>query len=84
MRVAEERDVATRDRDIAREELRKKSVILADLSLRLEALTAKPGATGTKTSFDLRGADGKLLTHINNLQEQLYAEKNTNRRLKGG
>jgi hypothetical protein len=84
MRVAEERDVATRDRDLAREELRKKSEILADMSLRLEVLTAKPGATGTKANFDLHGADAKLVTHINNLQEQLYAEKTNNRRLKGG
>jgi hypothetical protein len=84
MRVAEERDVATRDRDIAREELRKKSEILVDMSLRLETLTSKPGANGSKASLDLRGADAKLVTHINHLQERLYAEKTNNRRLKGG
>jgi hypothetical protein len=84
MRVAEERDVATRDRDLARKELRQKSEILADMSLRLETLTAKVGANGTKASLDVRGADAKLVTHINGLQEQLYAEKTNNRRLKGG
>ena len=83
--VASERDTATRERDLAREELRKKSEILADMSMRLEALTNKLGATGgAKLSSDLRGADAKLVTHINNLQEQLYAERNSNRRLRGG
>jgi hypothetical protein len=82
--VTGERDTATRERDLAREELRKKSEILAEMSIRLEALTNKSGATGdVKRSSDLRGADAKLVTHINDLQEQLYAERHNNRRLKG-
>jgi hypothetical protein len=85
MRVAEERDTATRDRDIAREELRRKSEVLAEMSVRLDTRTNKPGASAAaKMSSDLRGADAKLVTHINNLQEQLYVERNNNRRLKGG
>jgi hypothetical protein len=85
MRVAEERDRATRDRDVAREELRRKSEILADMSVRLDAAAGKAGATGTaRTASDVRGADARLVTHINNLQEQLYSERNSNRRLKGG
>jgi hypothetical protein len=83
--VASERDTATRERDLAREELRKKSEVLAEMSMRLEASTRKSGATGgPKPVSDLRGADVKLVTHIKNLQEQLYAERNNNRRLKGG
>jgi hypothetical protein len=82
--VTGERDTATKERDLAREELRKKSEILAEMSIRLEALTSKSGTTGdAKRSSDLRGADPKLVTHINNLQEQLYAERNNNRKLKG-
>lgn len=85
MRVAEERDTATRDRDIAREELRRKSEILADMSVRLDATSGRPGAASSaKATPDLRGADAKLVTHINNLQEQLYSERNNNRRLRGG
>jgi hypothetical protein len=85
MRLAEEKDAAVRDRDIAREDLRRKSEILAEMSVRLEAFTKKSGATNTvKPSSDLRNADPKLVSHINNLQEQLYAERNSNRRLKGG
>ena len=86
MRVAGERDTATRERDIAREELRQKSEILADMSVRLEAVTSKVRRRRLprKRTSDLRGADARLVTHINNLQEQLYAERNNNRRLKGG
>ena len=84
MRVAEERDTAVRDRDIACEELRRKSDILADISVRLDAVTTKAGAASTaKTTPDVRGADARLVTHINNLQEQLYSERNNNRRLRG-
>lgn len=82
--VTGERDTATRERDLAREELRKKAEILAEMSIRLETLTKKSGAAGdAKHPSDLRGADPKLVTHINNLQEELYAERNNNRRLKG-
>jgi hypothetical protein len=85
MLIAEERDTATRERDIAREDLRKKSEILAEMSVRLEALASKPGITSNaKPTPDLRSADPRLVTHINNLQEQLYAERNNNRRLRGG
>jgi hypothetical protein len=85
MRVAEERDLAIKDRDIAREELRRKSEILADMSVRLDMATSKAGAASTpKTTSDSRGADARLVTHINNLQEELYVERTSNRRLKGG
>ena len=82
--VASERDTATRERDVAREELRKKSEILADMSMRLEVLAGKSGAPATKPTTGMPGADSRLVTHINNLQEQLYAERTNNRRLKGG
>lgn len=85
MRVAEERDTATRDRDIAREELRRKAEILADMSVRLDAASGRPGAASSaKPTSDQRVADARLVTHINNLQEQLYSERNNNRRLRGG
>jgi hypothetical protein len=84
MCVAEERDTAIRDRDVAREELRRKSEILADMSVRLDSTTSKSATSPAKTTSDLRGADARLMTHINNLQEQLYSERNNNRRLRGG
>jgi len=82
--VASERDTATRERDVAREEFRKKSEILADMSVRLDALTGKSGTTATKQTPGIPGADPRLVTHINSLQEQLYVERTNNRRLKGG
>lgn len=82
--VANERDTATRERDVARDELRKKSEILADMSVRMEGLTGKSGTTATKSTAGRPEADSRLVTHINNLQEQLYAERTNNRRLKGG
>ena len=80
--VTGERDTATRERDLAREELRQKAEILAEMSIRLETLTNKSGVAGD-AKRPSGGADPKLVTHINNLQEQLYAERNNNRRLKG-
>jgi hypothetical protein len=47
-------------------------------------LSRRSQARPAKSSLDLRSADAKLVTHINSLQEQLYAEKTNNRRLKGG
>lgn len=84
MRVAEERDRAIRDRDVAREELRRKSEIMADMSVRLESAGSKGGRnSASQTVSDLPGADAKLVNHINNLQEKLYVERRSNRRLKG-
>jgi hypothetical protein len=82
--VASERDTATRERDVAREELRKKAEILADMSVRLGAFTRKSGTTAASATAGVHGADSRLVTHINNLQEQLYTERTNNRRLKGG
>jgi hypothetical protein len=85
MCIAEERDTAIRDRDVAREELRRKSEVLADMSVRLDAARSKADAAGAaKATSDPRGADARLVTHINNLQEQLYAERSSNRKLRGG
>src|SRR5262249_6435447 len=84
MRVAEERDTAIRDRDISQSQLLKKSEILAEMSVRLEALSPKSRTMTAKVGLDLRGAEPNLVHHINNLQEQLYTERNSNRRLKGG
>ena len=85
MCVVEERDTAIRDRDVAREELRRKIEILADMSVRLDAARGKADAAGAAKATSVPGgADARLVTHINNLQEQLYAERSSNRKLRGG
>lgn len=82
--VAAERDSYRRERDLVKSELAEKARLLADLSLRLDALAKKSGSNRDAASAaDVRTADQKLVQHINNLQERLHAEKRENMRLKG-
>lgn len=82
--VTDERDSYKRERDLAKRDLQEKEKLIAEMSLRLDALARKadpkPSATG---SVDMSAADPKVVQLINNLQEQLYAERRENRRLKG-
>jgi len=83
-RVTEERDSYKRERDLAKEDLTQKERILADMSLRLDALAKKSdGHRNAGVVVDSHGSDQKLVQHINTLQEQLYSERRENRRLKG-
>ncbi len=83
-RVTEERDRYAQERDRAKLELETNSKTLAQMSLRLDGISAKPGANGDAgQSPDLRTGDPAVVKHINNLQEQLYAERQKNQRLKG-
>lgn len=83
-RVTEERDSIKRERDLAKDELTQKERILADLSLRLDALAKKSGGHGKNDVVaNPQASDQKLVQHINVLQEQLYTERRENRRLKG-
>jgi len=53
------------------------------LSLRVEGMSVKPVASGMAgTSVELSSADPNVVRHINNLQEQLYVEREKNKRLK--
>jgi len=77
----------TRERDQLRAELDQTRLSVADLSLRVESLARK----GIGHSTDAEGAAGvnttnnaDLVRHINNLQQQLHAEREKNKRLKGG
>ena len=83
-RAAEERDLYMQERDKAKAELATSALTLAQMSLRLDGVSSKPGATvGTGQSSELRNSDPAVIQHINNLQEQLHAERQKNRRLKG-
>ena len=83
-RVTEERDSYKRERDLAKDDLAQKERILADMSLRLDALAKKTdGQRYASVVVDSHGSDQKLVQHINTLQEQLYSERRENRRLKG-
>lgn len=83
--VTAERDSYRRERDLAKQDLTEKERVLADMSLRLDGLVkkAESGRSTQTTSSPIQGGDQKLVHHINTLQEQLYAERRENRRLKG-
>lgn len=89
-RMAAELQATTQDRNKVQEELRQKSLVVADLSTRLDALSKKlngPGkpdsATRQTAPSDSTGDGAKLVGHINRLQEELYAERQKNKHLKG-
>jgi hypothetical protein len=89
-RTAAQLEATTQDRNKLQEELRQKSLVVADLSTRLEALSKKvngPGKPGggprEPAPTDATGDGAKLVGHINRLQEELYAERQKNKHLKG-
>lgn len=89
-RVAAQLEATTQERNKLQEELRQKSIVVADLSTRLDALSKKlngpRGADCGAGEPALTGANGdsaRLVGQINRLQEELYAERQKNKRLKG-
>jgi hypothetical protein len=89
-RVAGQLEVTTQDRNKLQEELRQKSLIVADLSTRLDALSKKisgPRDTGSgagePVSTSPNGDGARFVGQINRLQEELYTERQKNKRLKG-
>jgi hypothetical protein len=89
-RVASQLEATTQERNKLQEELRQKSLIVADLSTRLDVLSkkvsgtrgvdsgaAEPASTGTN------GDNTRFVGQINRLQEELYSERQKNKRLKG-
>ena len=83
-RVGGELATVKRENESIQEQLRTKNTLLAEMSLRLEGLARKSGTAGDNGQrIDLRGASPDLVKHINSLQEQLYAERQKNRQLKG-
>ncbi len=76
-------ETATRESERLTAELARKSQLVADLSLRLEALGKPNGNDGARPREDEQPDAARLRSHINRLQEELYAERQKNRRLKG-
>lgn len=89
-RVTGQLEATTQDRNKLQEELRQKSLIVSDLSLRLDALSKKvndggrDGASVSQTQTTGGNGSGvRLVDHINHLQEELYSERQKNSRSKG-
>jgi hypothetical protein len=90
-RVASQLEATTQDRDKLQEELRRKSLVIADLTTRIDALAKKMGGREVgldntrvgHASPDGAVPDVKLIDQVNRLQEDLYGERQKNKRLKG-
>lgn len=85
-RVAAQLEATTQDRNKLQDELRQKSMIVADLSTRLDALAKKVTGSrdaGSGASEGANGDGGRFVGQINRLQEELYTERQKNKRLKG-
>ncbi len=89
-RVASQLEATTQDRNKLQEELRQKALVVADLSIRLDVLSKKlngPRDTGSgaaePVSTGPNGDGARFVGQINRLQEELYAERQKNKRLKG-
>ena len=83
--ATEERDCYLREWDAAQRELATNRRMLTELSmrLRLDNRSARPASdTNTAASIALNSADPTVVRHINKLQEQVLAERETNKRLK--
>ena len=82
--VAAERDEYLRQLNEIQTTLKTKEQTVAELSLRVDGISMKSAGHGVAgPSVELRTADPNVVRHINNLQEQIYAERATNKRLKG-
>ena len=83
-RTASDLNDVTKERDSLKEELRQKSGLIVDLSLRVDVLSKKNGGLLTSEEpIDLSGADPNMTQLINDLQKQLHVERGKNQRLKG-
>lgn len=83
-KVAGDLEQAHRDNAKLEGELQAKATTIVQLSLRIDAMAKKTGATAASLQpIEIRGSDAALVKHINDLQEQLCTERQKNRQLKG-
>ena len=87
-KAADDLRFMTGERDQLSEELKQRSAVVTDLSLQLQALSeridGKGGAHAVRQAgLPLPASNGEYMKLVNSLQEQLHAEREKNRRLKG-
>ena len=86
---ADELTAMTGERDRLTVELGKKSLLVAELSLRVDGVikntngNATPADQGVPVVADDVSDASRLMRHVNDLQQQLYVERKKNERLKG-
>ena len=82
--VTDERNECLRQLDELKAILKAKEQTVTELSLRVEGMSVKSGASGAAgPSVELSTADPNVVRLVNNLQEQIVVERNKNRQLKG-
>ena len=64
-------------------EVAQKTTLITDLSLRIDALASQVGGNGQAARDPAAASHADLVRHINTLQQELYAERERNKRLKG-
>jgi hypothetical protein len=79
-----QKHAAIQERDKLQTELHQTSAAMADLSLRLVGSAGKGSGNGGGAGATGEGTSTELMQHINRLQQQLHAEREKNKRLKGG
>ena len=83
-KTAGELNLANTENAALQEQLKQKSNVIVELSLRADALSKKNGGNlASSQPINLSGADPNLIKHINDLQEQLVVERKKNWKLKG-
>ena len=87
--TADKLSVVTTERDLGIARLEEKTRLVTQLSLRTDDVTQKINGNGAAEEGVPVSAGGEsetaqMMRHINNLQQQLYAERKKNERLKGG
>ena len=86
---ADDLRVVTSERDQLSEELKQRSAVVTDLSLQLQALSEKIDGKGAaaravgQAGLPLPASNAEYMKLVNSLQEQLHAEREKNRRIKG-
>ena len=88
-KAADDLRFMTSERDQLSEELKQRSAVVTDLSLQLQALSEKIDGKGAaaraagQAMLPLPSTNAEYMKLVNSLQEQLLAEREKNRHLKG-
>ena len=87
-KAADDLEAVTSEKERLREELQRRSAVVTDLSLQLQALSEKIDGIGAghavgPAGLPLPATNPEYMKLVNSLQQQLFAEREKNKRLKG-
>jgi len=87
-KAADDLRAVTSEKEQLSEELQRRSAVATDLSLQLQALSEKIDGKGGahavgQAGLPLPASNAEYMKLVNSLQEQLFAEREKNKRLKG-